>query len=181
MQVRIEVLAKQVAARAGVSTPLADYALRAVVAGIGGYLSPHSRQLVSEELPEQLAIALASATSDRRSIHERVALTGMTPSQTHELLASVCRVLADELSDEAINLLIGCLPPAVGAMLVPSSPTLPHADTRHRQASSIAEPNPHGESKLSSAPGMPHQRDLATLARWRGSRNGNGSGIGEPN
>ena len=177
MLVRIEVLASHVAAHAGVSTPLAEYCLRAVVAGIGGYLSPRFRQLVAEELPPALAVALASTPNDRRPIEERVQLTGMTKSQVHEIITSVCHVLADKFSDDAINALVGSLPPSIGAMFVPSSPDVPHVDTRHRQSNSVAEPNPHGDRKLSSVPGMPHERDVETLARWRGSRNR----ISEPN
>ena len=60
MLLRIEQLASHVAAHAGVSTPLADYALRAVLTGIGGYLSPAFRQLIAEELPPTLGGVLAS-------------------------------------------------------------------------------------------------------------------------
>ena len=71
MLLRIDQLASHVAAHAGVSTPLADYALRAVVAGIGSYLPAESRQLIADELPQPLKIALESAVKDRRPIEER--------------------------------------------------------------------------------------------------------------
>jgi uncharacterized protein (DUF2267 family) len=167
---RSEALSSRVAAHAGVSSPLADYALRAVLAGIGGYLSPAFRQLIAEELPDALASAVASGNGDRRPIEERVQLTGMTKTQTHELLTSVCRVLTEELSSEAVRAIVGAVPPAIGAMFVPSSPGVPPRSPRRRQADSVNEPNPHAETKLSSAPGTSQERELETLATWRGTR-----------
>ena len=153
MLLRTEQLASHVAAHAGVSAPLAEYALRAVIAGIGGYLSPAFRQLVAEELPESLASALSSALNDKRPIEDRVQLTGMTPGRTRELIASVCRVLAEELSKEALRALTSSLPAPIATLFVPSSPEVEHASTLHRQSSSVAEPNPHGDIKLSSSRG----------------------------
>lgn len=150
MLLRIDQLASHVAAHAGVSTPLADYALRAVMAGIGSYLSAPFRQLIADELPQPLAIALESAVNDRRPIEDRVQLVGLTPSQTRELVASVCKVLAEELSTDANQLLINVLPPGIAALFVPSSPSIDHVSTIHRQGFSVAEPNPHSEIKLSS-------------------------------
>ncbi len=151
MLLRIDQLASHVAAHAGVSTPLADYALRAVLSGIGAYLSAPFRQLISEELPPPLAYSLESAVNDRRPIEDRVRLTGMSKSQTRELLASVCRVLAEELSDEALRALCVSLPAATAVLFVPSSPPVePPSVPFHRQANSVAEPNPHGDIKLSS-------------------------------
>jgi len=151
MLLRIEQLASHVAAHAGVSTPLADYALRAVLTGIGGYLSPAFRQLIAEELPPALGIALEAAAGDRRPIEDRVRLSGMSPGRTRELIASVCKVLAEELSEQAVRALCASLPPAIATLFVPSAPAIEHhASPLHRQASSIAEPNPHGDFKLSS-------------------------------
>lgn len=150
MLLRIDQLASHVSAHAGVSTPLADYALRGVVAGIGSYLPAQSRQLIADELPQPLKIALESAVGSRRPIEERVQVTGLTPSQTRELVASVCKVLAEELSREANQLLINVLPPGVAALFVPSAPAIKHVSTVHRQGFSVAEPNPHSEIKLSS-------------------------------
>jgi len=152
MLLRIEQLASHVAAHAGVSTPLADYALRAVLTGIGGYLTPAFRQLIAEELPPALGHALESAAGDRRPIEDRVHLTGMSKSQTRELIASVCKVLAEELSEEALRALCTQLPAATATLFVPSAPPVePPSLPYHRQASSVAEPNPHGDFKLSSA------------------------------
>ena len=152
MLLRIDQLASHVAAHAGVSTPLADYALRAVLTSIGGYLSPAFRQLIAEELPPALGSALESSTGDRRPIEDRVHLTGMSQSQTRELIASVCKVLAEELSEEAVRALCTSLPPATAVLFVPSAPAIEHTPSPvHRQSSSVAEPNPHGDFKLSSA------------------------------
>jgi len=151
MLLRIDQLATHVAAHAGVSTPLADYALRAVLTGIGGHLSPAFRQLIAEELPSPLAHALQSAVNDRRPIEDRVQLTGMSQGHTRELIASVCKVLAEELSEEALRALCASLPPATAVMFVPSAPPAePPSVPYHRQANSVAEANPHGDIKLSS-------------------------------
>jgi hypothetical protein len=151
MLLRIDQLASHVAAHAGVSTPLADYVLRAVMTGIGGYLSPAFRQLIAEELPSPLVHALQSAVNDRRPIEDRVRLTGMSPSHTRELIASVCKVLAEELSDDAVRALCTSLPPATAVLFVPSAPAVePPPVPYHRQANSIAEANPHADVKLSS-------------------------------
>jgi uncharacterized protein (DUF2267 family) len=153
MFLRIDQLASHVAAHAGVSTPLADYALRAVLAGIGGYLSPAFRQLVADELPPALATALGSALADKRPIEERVQLSGLSPMQRHELVASACKVLAEELSTEALRALRSSLPASIASMFVPSAPDVHHDSARGRQSSSVAEPNPHGDFKLSSSRG----------------------------
>jgi uncharacterized protein (DUF2267 family) len=151
MLLRIDQLASHVAAHAGVSPPVADYALRAVVRGIGGYLTPAFRQLIAEELPAALATALDAATDDQRPFEARVQLMGMSPGQTRELIASVCKVLAEELSQEAMSALRSSLPGAVAKLFVPSAPPLEQPPLAyHRQANSIAEPNPHADIKLSS-------------------------------
>jgi uncharacterized protein (DUF2267 family) len=153
MFLRIDQLASHVAAHAGVSTPLADYALRAVLAGIGGYLSPPFRQLVADELPPALAAALNSALTDKRPIEQRVQLNGLSPVQRYELIASVCKVLAEELSDDALRALRSSLPAGTAKLFVPASAEVHHDSSLHRQSSSVAEPNPHGDFKLSSTRG----------------------------
>jgi uncharacterized protein (DUF2267 family) len=159
MFVSTEQLASHVAAHAGVSVPMAEYALRAVVTGIGGYLSPSFLQLVAEELPAPLAVALRSAAGDQRPIEDRVQITGLSPGRTREVIASVCRVLAEELSADALRALTTSLPGAIATLLVPSSPEISHSPTLHRQASSVAEPNPHGDIKLSTSRGRGRHSD----------------------
>jgi uncharacterized protein (DUF2267 family) len=172
MLLRIEQLASHVAAHAGVSMPLADYSLRAVVTGIGGYLSPDSRRLIAEELPSPLVGALESAIDERKPIEERVQLTGMTPSQTWELVASVCRVLAEELSDDAVHILIASLPERVATMFVRASADVQRAEVHHRQSQSVLNPNPHGDIKISSV--GPRPFDIRITNRQAGS-------VAEPN
>lgn len=182
MLLRIDQLASHVSAHAGVSAPLAEHALRAVVTGIGAYLSPASRQLVAEELTPPLATALGSASGDRRPLEDRLQVTGLVPGRIRELLASVCRVLAEELSDDAVRAVTSALPPHVATLFVPSSPDVPHPSPAYRQPSSVAEPNPHGEDKLSSARGRTQSDSVADanphgdikLSSSRGRR-------GEPN
>src|SRR5262249_40389021 len=99
-----------------------------------------------------------------------------------ELLASVCHVVAEQLSAEAIEALLGSLPIGIARMLGPVSPELgrrstarPQRDTlaggrpgsRHPlseagprgHADSIAAANPHADTKLSSA-SRPTRRTL---------------------
>lgn len=155
MLLRIEQLASHVAAHAGVPMPLAEYSLRAVVTGMGAYLSPDSRRLIAEELPAPLVGAIESAIDDRRPIEDRVQLTGMSPSETRELIASVCRVLAEELSDDAVHILIASLPEKISTMFVRASADVQRASLHHRQTHSVGNPNPHGDTKLSSAAPRP--------------------------
>jgi uncharacterized protein (DUF2267 family) len=155
MLLRIEQLASHVAAHAGVSRALAEYSLRAVVIGIGAYLSPDSRRLIAEELPAPLVGALESAVDDRKPIEDRVQLTGMTDGQTRELVASVCRVLAEELSDDAVHVLIASLPAKISTMFVRASADVQRAELHHHQSHSVRHPNPHGDIKLSTAEPRP--------------------------
>jgi uncharacterized protein (DUF2267 family) len=150
MLLRIDQLASHVALHAGVSVPVADYALRAVIKGIGGYLSPAFRQLIAEELPGPLATMLEMAQVERIPFEEQVQLAGLSQSQRHELIVSVCKVIAEELSNEALRALTSSLPPTIAMLFVPSAPAVEHPQTIHRQANSVAEPNPHVDIKLSS-------------------------------
>jgi uncharacterized protein (DUF2267 family) len=176
-------LASHVAAHAGVSPALAEHALRGVITGIGGYLSPASRQLVAEELPPPLASALGSAIGDQRPIEDRVQIAGLTPGRTRELIASVCRVLAEELSDDAVRALTAALPGDIATLFVPSSPEVLHPSPAYRQPGSVAEPNPHGEGKLSSGPpGLPQPDSVADVNPHGDTKlSSSRGGRGEPN
>jgi hypothetical protein len=139
------------------------------VSGIGGHLTPAFRQLVAEELPDPLSTLVRSAVDDRTPIGDRVQVNGMSPGQTRELVASVCRVLAEEMSAEALEAMTTSLPGSIATLFVPSSPEVHHepAPLLHRQTNWIGEPNPHGETKLSSAPGTTQEREHETLAEGR--------------
>lgn len=98
-----------------------------------------------------LASALESEPGERRPLEDRVQLTGMTPGRARELVASVCRVLAEELSKEAVGALRSSLPQRIADWFAPPAPAIEHhASSIHRQSNSVAEPNPHGDIKLSS-------------------------------
>lgn len=153
MRLGVDQLASHVAMHAGVASPLAEHALRAVATGIGSYLSPAFRQLVAEELPPELAHALEAAVGDKRPIEDRVRVVGLTPGEIRELIASVCRVLAEELSDDAVRALTASVPGDIATLFVPSSPAVPRVSPIHRQADSVAELDPHGDIKLSSSRG----------------------------
>jgi len=180
-----------VAAHAGISADRAERATLAVLAGLGASLSAPSRQLVASELPEALAAALLVGEGLAIPIEERVIEPGTTVAQARELIASVCRVLAEELSIEAGLAVRDGAPAAIGALLVPpareelayaavsvrgerlaagrpgSRHPVSEAHPQGAQTGSIAADNPHAESKLSSATGSTQERLHESLAEGR--------------
>ncbi len=185
--IRTEELLSHVAAHAGITTERAAVLTANVLSGIAPYLSPTIRDLVSSELPETLADALRRGGSSAVPIEERILAPGITLGHAHELVASVCLVLAEDLSEEARSALCAALPPALARLLAPPTPELVrHAEQpRSRsiasgragsehpisestpdlvQHDSIAASNPHGSSKLSSALGTTQERLHDTLA-----------------
>jgi uncharacterized protein (DUF2267 family) len=185
-------LCSHVAAHAGVPAALAERATRAVLAGIGGTLTPAARELVADELPAGLGAAILAGGSLATPIDEQVIALGVTVGQARELIASVCRVLVEELSSEAVDALRAGVPAALAALLVEplagEPPPRPAPDRRRdtlaegrpgsrrplsdgadrgAQRGSIAEQNPHAETKLSSAAGARQERDHDTLSEGR--------------
>ena len=153
-----------------------------VLAWIGSCLWPRERDLVADELPAGLAAAVRRADG----------LTMTLDGHRREIVASVCRVLAEELSSEANQLLQRALPIALRELFVAGAPDgeepshvelarsslaegrpgartpLSEAHpTRVQRGSVVAEPNPHGATKLSSTPGKAEERKHATLAGGR--------------
>ena len=184
----IEDFTSHVAAHAGVDGALAERVSRAVLAGIGGSLTPAGRQLVAEELPAGLGAALADCRP-AMSIEDAVRALGTTPGHARELIASVCRVLVEELSGQAVAVLRRAAPAGLAALLaepeageLPSPPAPePRRDTlaggrpgSHHPVSearapgghgeSIAANNPHAATKLSSSTGATQERRHETLA-----------------
>lgn len=182
----IETFVDHVAGHAGVSAAAAMHASHAVVAGLGAYLSGSARQLVAEELPAQLATALDEGDT-ALPIEEHVLAPGMHAGQARELVASVCRVLAEELSTDAIERVVEAVPADVGALFASSSPAthVAHEPRRHptladgapgsehpvseghtraAQTASVAEADPHADTKLASARGTTQERQHETLA-----------------
>jgi len=138
-----------VAARAGVDIVHAERAARAVLSGLGPYLSGRSLRLVSSELPPLLSAELLAGESRAESIEERLIGPGTSLAHAHELVASVCRVLTETLSAEALAAIVACLPSELARLLVPSGPEAPRAPVQPRY---YADDNPHAARKLSSAP-----------------------------
>lgn len=165
---------EHVAAHAGIPVDRAEQAAHSVIAGIGAYLRGSTQQLVAEELPPALAAALVAGGDLARPVDERVLVPGLSAGAARELVASTCRVLAEELSSEALGALRQDLPTGVAALLVAPAPEaehLPPVHTRHEtlaaghtgshrpvsegravrtQPNSVAARNPHASTKLSS-------------------------------
>src|ERR1700748_3462163 len=78
-------LCSHVAAHAGVAMALAERATRAVLAGIGGALTPAGRELVAAELPAGLGAAILAggslATPIEDAIVDRIVALGVTLGQ----------------------------------------------------------------------------------------------------
>jgi len=122
MQSSTESFIGHVAAHAGVSAERAEVVTRAVLARIGGSLTPEHRQLIAEELPPALAAAVLApeaSVDEAMSTHQR------------ELVVSVYRVLAEELSSDGLDWLRTSLPPRISKLLVAGAPTA--AEVRMRR------------------------------------------------
>ncbi|HET7501261.1 MAG TPA: DUF2267 domain-containing protein [Kofleriaceae bacterium] len=183
-----------VVAHAGVPDSLAERVTHVVLAGIGVTLSPAARELVASELPRELGATVLSSAQlgGSPSIEQHAAALGVSPGHARELVASVCRVLVEELSTEAIVAIRGAVPASLAtlleAMAEPSESELlpPPAWQRPREtlaggrpgshhplseargpgahAESIASDNPHGATKLSSSAGTTQERHHETIA-----------------
>ncbi|HEX2685159.1 MAG TPA: DUF2267 domain-containing protein [Kofleriaceae bacterium] len=184
-------IVSHVAGHAGVSHDRAERATRAVLSGLGAYLTPAYRQLVADELPAPLGAALLDNTGVAVPIEERVLGPGVTAGRAYELVASVCRVLAEELSTRALLALRAAVPIGIASLLATPSPELAgtppdrrryetlaggRPGSRHPisdapptrwQTGSVSATNPHAETKLSSTPGTTQERRRETFASGR--------------
>lgn len=194
MITRMDNFVSHVAAHAGVSADRAERAARAVLAGIGACLSAPCRQLVASELPAELAADVLAGKERGIPIDERVREPGTAPGEARELMASVARVLAEELSAEALLAVRGRAPSVFAALLEPPARGAPpparaaatgdrratlaagrpgsrhpvsEARARREQRGSIGAENPHADTKLSSAAGSTQERRRRTLAEGR--------------
>lgn len=183
-----ETFLAHVAGQAGTSTEQAEHATRVVLSHLGSYLGTSTRRWIADELPGPFALALHEVSDVAVAIDERVREPGITAGRARELVASVCRVLAEELSTDALVALRAAVPaalaerlasPSQGLAVQPAEPrrsaTLatgrpgsahPISESRPAgpQTSSVAEANPHGGAKLSSCPGTTQERRRETLA-----------------
>lgn len=180
-----------VASHAGVANERAEQATRAVLGGLGSYLTEPTRRFVADELPAPLGLALLQVAGLAVPLEERVLGRGMTAGRAHELVACVCLVLSEELSSQALRALRAAVPTNIARLLAPpaSEVSAPAPDRRRydtlaggrpgsrrpiseaplsrRQVGSIDEANPHGATKLSSSPGTTQERRHDSLADAR--------------
>lgn len=180
-----------VADHAGVSIEHAERVTRIVLSGLGAYLTAATRQFVADELPAPLGLALQEVSGVAVPLGERVLEAEVTSGRARELVASVCRVLAEELSMDALTALRAGMPPLLAELFATPAhdlairPAEPRGNTtlatgrpgsRHpireshpigHQTGSVAEANPHGGGKLSSSPGMTQERRHETFAEGK--------------
>ncbi|MEO8554067.1 MAG: transaldolase family protein, partial [Kofleriaceae bacterium] len=90
-----------VAAHAGVPSELAGTAVTELLAGLAPLLDPAGVELVASELPVELAPAIHHV-GPPLPIEDRMLAAGIPRGLVRELLASVARVLGEELSTEAL-------------------------------------------------------------------------------
>ena len=148
-----ETFIAHVAAHAGVTVNSAEAITRTMLARIGTALTPVHRRQVADELPPALAQAVMTPevmpdiiVDDAISVHGR------------ELIASVCRVLAEELSGEALGWLRGELPPRLADLLVPGAPP---TDTAPAHGTNLATGRPGSTRPLSESHLEPNPDTLA--------------------
>jgi uncharacterized protein (DUF2267 family) len=169
-----ETFVAHVAAHGGIANERATGVTVSVLTGLGAYLTPEGRRFLADELPEPLGNALCEGGRASFPIDAVGGEPGAETGRTHELVASVCRVLAEELSDDALRRLRDAVPASVRELLATPAPELVTraVETRGRdtlstgkpgsrhpisegrapehQGEAVAETNPHASSKLSS-------------------------------
>lgn len=179
---------EHVAAHGGLPFDRANTATRVVLATLGGYLSDARRALIAEELPVALRETLLAPRDAALPLEEALLAPGEDVGRVREAIASVCRVLGEELSTESLAFLRAAVPAELARFLAepareatreelvagmrdtlssgrpgshhPISETPPD----RRQSESVASSNPHGATKLSSSPGTTQERRHETLA-----------------
>jgi hypothetical protein len=173
-----QTLLDHVAAHAGEGAEIASV-IEDVLASIDPATDLLVRELIAGELPPRFAQVV------RRRGGKRLLLRG----PRLEVAASVCHALAEELSDDAVAALSRALPDPLAGWLVADAPegrepamVEPHRTTtlaegrpgsrapldearpRGGQAGSVADEDPHANTKLSSSAGTTQERDHDTLA-----------------
>lgn len=138
-----ETFIAHVAAHAGITAERAEAVTRTVLARIGTSLSPDHRRKIADELPPALGAALMAPevmVDDAMSLHQR------------ELVAAVYRVLAEELSDDAVDWLKQELPRRMAEHLVAGAPP-------------VETPPQHGRNLATGAPGSDRPLSEAQSSR----------------
>ena len=149
-----ETFIAHVAAHAGIPSDRAEAVTRTVLARIGAALSPDHRRNIAEELPPALGSAVMSP---------EVIVEDMTNLHQRELAFAVYRVLAEELSRDALGWLREELPPRMAEHLVAGSPPIDtppqHGRTLATGASGsdrpVSEAHPH-DTLAEGRPGSKH-------------------------
>lgn len=188
-----EAFAQHVASHAATTEDQAMRVARIVLARLGAFASADQRRFLAAELPASLATALDEPVDadDLAEALERVLAPPMHMGPALELVASVCRVLVEELSNEAVDLLRAVAPAELGRMLNPpgtevapglvagtyeslatgrpgSEHPIADAPPPRAQADSIAEATAgHEDTKLATAHGTTQERAHTTLAEGR--------------
>jgi uncharacterized protein (DUF2267 family) len=180
--------ATHVAAHSGLSVDRCERASTVVLGRLGAYLGAPQRQLVADELPPALALAFLDPGNVAVPLEELVLGDDLEPGHARELIACVCRVLAEGLSTDALALLRHAASSDIRTLLVPPSPELvrdsiapwrrdtlamgrpgsqhPIAETPpdRTQAGSVSDDNPHAATKLSTTPGTTQERRHESLS-----------------
>jgi uncharacterized protein (DUF2267 family) len=185
-----EDFAAHVAAHLGATTLEVDRACEIVLGAFTGWLSPSDRALFLGELPSSLAAQIEHPdASVAQPVEEQLVALGLTLGRAREVVASVCHVLGEHLSDDVLARLQRALPASVAAFTVRPVPgssvnvaraarrsetlaeghpgshaPVSSAHAERTQQASVAAENPHGDAKLSSSPGSTQEREHETLA-----------------
>lgn len=160
-----------------------------VLGTFAGWLSPIDRELFVREFPSTFGTAFEQTTGEVLPLDERLISLGVTLGHAREVIASVCHVLGETLTDDTLAKLHAALPEELAAFAVRPAPgrstpvsrgarwsdtlaegrpgshaPVSEAPADRRQQSSVAADNPHGDAKLSSATGTTQEREHETLA-----------------
>ncbi len=186
MSTRTDDIVQHVAFHAGTGPEVAERAMRLVLAAIGARLNDEDRQLFADELSPGLATALVSGDV-ALPLEAQLVPACASVGHARELVAAVCRVLAEELSDDVARAVHASVPEPIAQYFVadadpyrarttqPTGHTLatgrpgsrrPVSDTRlsRMHGESVAADNPHAATKLSSSPGSAQERRHETLS-----------------
>jgi uncharacterized protein (DUF2267 family) len=138
-----------VAAHAGITSERAEAVTRTVLARIGTSLSPDHRRTIADELPPALGAALMAPevmVDDAMSLHQR------------ELVVAVYRVLAEELSADAVAWLRDELPERMAELLVAGAPPI---ETSPQHGRTLATGSPGSDRPVSETHPQPSHDTLA--------------------
>jgi len=142
-------LVAHVAAHAGVPAELASTALTEVLAGLALSLGPPGVALLESELPAELAPAL-HRHGVGLPLEDRLIGAGVPRGLARELVASVARVLGEELSNDALAAVRAAVSPEHAAWFAePSRAIVHHAEPR--RSSTLAGGKPGSLHPLSES------------------------------